>query len=158
MSISSSAAQELLLLILTDIMKRGCICFIMMAAILGGCAGVAEKEQALGPEATVEAFCRAVAAGDMEQAGMLCNTVSMKEYLDVWTATWAELAQKDSSALRIASGILSQSAFTLVKVEKESDRRIITYTLETEGHSKNRKAVVKKEEGEWRVESMTDVQ
>ena len=89
---------------------------------------------------------------------MLCDTVSMKEYLDVWTATWSELAHKDSSALRIASGILSQSAFTLVKVEKEGDRRTITFTLETEGHRKNRKAAVKKEEGEWRVESMTDVQ
>ncbi len=143
-------------------MKRGCkvIFFnvVLMAALLSGCGGAEQKEQVLGPEAVVEAFCRAVAAGDMEQAEMLCDTVSMKAYLEGWTETWSELMRKDSSALRIASGILSESSFAVTKVVKDGDRRIITYTLETGDKSKNRSAVVRKEEGEWRVESVTDAQ
>ena len=129
----------------------------MMVALLSGCKGTQQKGQVMGPEAVAEAFCRAVAAGDMEQAETLCDTVSMKGYLDAWKESWAELAKKDSSALRIAGDILSESAFTVVKVEKDADRRTITYTLEAEGRSKSRKAVLKKEEGEWRVESMTGV-
>lgn len=143
-------------------MKRGCefifLKILILAVLLSGCKDVKQGEQVLGPEAVVEAFCRAVAAGDMEQAGELCDTVSMKGYLDAWTETWAELAVKDSSALRIAAGILSESAFTVADVVKDGDRRIINYTLETGGKTKNRSAVVRKEEGEWRVESMTDAQ
>jgi hypothetical protein len=82
----------------------------------------------------------------------------MKGYLETWTETWSELTRKDSSALRIAAGILSESTFTVTNVVKDGDRRIITYTLETGDKSKERSAVVRKEEGEWRVESMTDVQ
>lgn len=143
-------------------MKRGCefifLKILILAVLLSGCKDVKQGEQVLGPEAVVEAFCRAVASGDMEQAEELCDTVSMKGYLDGWTETWAELAVKDSSALRIAAGILSESTFTVTDVVKDGDRRIINYTLETGGKTKNRSAVVRKEEGEWRVESMIDAQ
>ena len=143
-------------------MKTGCkfifLNLLIMVALFSGCRGTEEKGQVLGPEAVVEAFCRAVAAGDMEQAEMLCDTVSMKGYLEEWTETWSELTRKDSSALRIASGILSESSFTVTNVVKDGDRRVITYTLATGDKSKNRSAVVRKEEGEWRVESLTDVQ
>lgn len=143
-------------------MKRGCefvlLKILILTALLSGCRDVKQGEQVLGPEATVEAFCRAVAAGDMERAGELCDTVSMKGYLDAWTETWSELTEKDSSALRIAAGILSESTFTVTDVVKDGDRRIIKYTLETGDKSKNRSAVVRKEEGEWRVEGMTDAQ
>ena len=143
-------------------MKRGCefifLKILILAVLLSGCKDVKQGEQILGPEAVVETFCRAVASGDMEQAEELCDTVSMKGYLDAWTETWAELAVKDSSALRIAAGILSESTFTVTDVVKDGDRRIINYTLETGGKTKNRSAVVRKEEGEWRVESMTDAQ
>ena len=143
-------------------MMRGCkfilLEILMIAAMLSGCRGGEQVEQVLGPEAVIEAFCRAVASGDMEQAGELCDTVSMKGYLETWTETWSELTRKDSSALRIAAGILSESTFTVTNVVKDGDRRIITYTLETGDKGKSRSAVVRKEEGEWRVESMTDAQ
>ena len=143
-------------------MKTGCkfifLNLLMMVAVLGGCKGAEQKSRTMGPEAVAEAFCRAVSVGDMSQARTLCDTVSMRDYLDAWETSWSELAKKDSCALRIASGLLSESAFTVVKVEKEGDRRAVTYTLEADGQSKNRRAILKKEEGEWRVESMTDVQ
>ena len=63
-------------------MKR----FIILTAIvvLAGCRQGTEKEQAISPEQTVEAFCRAVASGDMSQAQSLCDTVAMEGYLQEW--------------------------------------------------------------------------
>lgn len=124
--------------------------------IMTACTDKKEKAAVLGPEETAEAFCRAVASGDMDRAYQLCDTVMMKGYLDAWTETCRSLEQKDSSALRIASDILSESVFTLVEVGKDGDRRSVTYRLESEGQSKTRKATLRKEEGKWKVESLTD--
>ena len=131
--------------------------FIIMALLLSGCAG-GDKKAIMSPEETVEAFCRAVAGGDMERAGELCDAEAMKAYLESWNSTWEQLEKKDSSALRIAAGILSEAEFSVDRSEKEGDRRTVTYTLKTEGQSKSRKAILKKEEGEWKVEGLTDVQ
>lgn len=138
-------------------MKRAIYIMIAVLPVLSGCRGE-RQEQVLGPEDTVEAFCRAMAAGDMDRAMELCDTVAMKGYLEGWTRTWNELAQEDSSALRIASGMLAEGEFTVVKTEKAGDDRMVTYTLETGGKSNTRRAIVRKEEGEWRVADMTDVQ
>lgn len=135
-------------------MKR----FIILTAIvvLAGCRQGTEKEQAISPEQTVEAFCRAVASGDMSQAQSLCDTVAMEGYLQEWTEKWATLERKDSSALKIASGILSNAGIKVQKTERDGDKRVIIYTLEVDGKTKTRSAVVRKEEGAWRVENITD--
>lgn len=117
-----------------------------------------QEESVLGPEDTVEAFCRAIAGGNMSQACQLCDTSAMKNYLDCWQEKWNELEAKDSSALRVAAGILSESLFSVEKTEKEGEKRVVTYTLESEGESKTCRAVLRKEEGEWRLEALTDVQ
>ena len=51
---------------------------ICMAA---GCGGSEEKKAAvqMGPEETVEAFCRTMAAGGFEDAMALCDTMTMKQ-------------------------------------------------------------------------------
>ena len=126
--------------------------------LLVGCGRGQEAEKVMGPEQTLEAFCRAVAAGDMGTAEGLCDAEAMKEYLDGWKSTWQDLEKKDSSALKIAAGMLSEVEFSVVKVEKKGDVRFITYTLASGEKSKTRQAVVSKEEGEWRVKGMTDVQ
>ena len=130
---------------------------VMAMLLLSGCAG-REKKAVMSPEETVEAFCRAVAGGDMVRAGELCDVDAMKSYLEAWNSTWEQLEKKDSSALRIAAGILSEAEFCLDRSEKEGDKRAVTYTLKTEGQSKSRKTILKKEEGEWKVEGVTDVQ
>ena len=132
--------------------------FIILALLLlSGCAG-GEKTALMSPEETVEAFCRAVTGGDMARAGELCDTEAMEVYLEAWNATWEQLEKKDSSALRIAAGILSEAEFSIDRSEKDGDKRTVTYTLKTEGQSKSRMAILKKEEGEWKVEGLTDVQ
>ena len=162
MSTSSSAAQESLSLILTDdsmfmnIILRYISAVGLAFCLLTSCNG--GKDAIMGPEDTVEAFCRAVAAGDMEAARSLCDGESMKEYLDGWVKIRGELALKDSSALNIAAGILSEADFLAVRSERRGNERFITYTLEADGKTKTRQAIVINEEGEWRVKNITDVQ
>ena len=121
-----------------------------------GCHRGTEKEQAMSPEQTVEAFCRTLASGEMTKARSLCDTGAMSSYLEDWADKWAELEKKDSSALRIASGILSEADICVLNTERDGEKRIVSYTIEVDGNIKTRRAVVRKEEGEWRVESITD--
>ena len=134
---------------------------IFIAALIGICTLMhgcrdAEEEKAMGPEAAVEAFCRAVAAGDFETAGGLCDTVSMKGYLDEWRKVWNDLQKEDSSALAIASSMLSGAEIEVIRTERNGEKRTVLYRIEAEGNSKTRTATVKNEEGEWKVEEISD--
>ena len=122
--------------------------------ILAGCGG--SNEKAMGPEETVEAFCRAVTAGQWNQAEALCDTLSMKEYLDSHKEAWETLQKEDSCTLAIAESILAETIMTVEQVSREDDRRSVSYTLTADGNSKMIKAILKKEEGAWRVERLTD--
>ena len=134
---------------------------IFIAALIGICTLMhgcrdAEVEKAMGPEAAVEAFCRAVAAGDFETADELCDTVSMKGYMDEWQKVWNDLQKEDSSALAIASSMLSGAEIEVIRTERNGDKRTVLYRIEAEGNSKTRTATVKNEEGEWKVEKISD--
>ena len=129
---------------------------VAVLVILTGCKG-AEKEKVMGPEQTVEAFCRAVTAGEWAEAEALCDTLNMKEYLDSYKEAWETLHKEDSCAMAIAKGILAGTVMSVEKVEKEDERRVVSYTLTADGNRKTRKATLRKEEGEWRVERISDV-
>lgn len=120
------------------------------------CGGRSSETGPSGPEETVEAFNRAITAGDFAAARSLCDTVSMKNYLDSYAEAWETICREDSSALAIASSILSGAVMKITEVRKEDDRRIVSYTLEADGHMKERSATVRKEGEEWKVESITD--
>ena len=125
---------------------------MVMAA---GCGGGEQKAQT-GPEAAVEAFCRAVAAGDFETACGLCDTVSMKGYMDEWRKVWNDLQKVDSCALTIASSMLSGAEIEVMKTERNGEKRTVLYRIESEGNSKTRTATLRNEEGEWKVEEISD--
>ena len=119
-----------------------------------GCIGSQSVE--MGPAEVVEAFNRAVTAGDFTKASELCDTVSMKDYLESYKEAWDVLCEEDSTVLSIASSILEKAVIDVEEVRKEGEQRVVIYSLEADGHSKTRKATVKKEEGAWRVEKITD--
>ena len=142
-------------------LKYTAIAGAVIAVVAFGLAAITGKDSAkkgeMGPEAVVEAFNRAVTAGDWSVAEGLCNTVSMKDYLESHQEAWETLQKEDSTALQIAASLLSGAVLKFGKVEKDEDGRAVHYTLEADGHRKERKAIVKKNgEGEWKIENITD--
>ena len=109
----------------------------------------------MGPAEVVEAFNKAITAGDFDQAGQLCDTLSMSDYLESYREAWITLQKEDSTALSIAGHILNNAVIEVEEVRKDGDSRIVIYSLAADGHNKSKKALVKKEEGAWRVKRIT---
>ena len=129
------------------------------AALLISVNGKTEGSGPIRPEEVTEAFCRAIASGDMKTACTLCDIISMKEYMDACRSTWEEAMKQDSTAAAIAKGIMDAMEFRTDDVSKDGNIRIVTYTIRTpEGQCKSKEARLRKEEGAWIVERITDRQ
>lgn len=135
-------------------MKRWIVCFAVVGMMAAGCGE--QKKVEMGPEETVEAFCRAVAGGDFETAMSLCDSLSMKEYVDGYVRTLDMLKQRDSSAAAIASAVVAEAEFIFEDTVKEGDSRHIFYRMSLDSREKKKLAILKKEEGAWKVETIID--
>ena len=133
--------------------------FLKISAVAAGLIclfGCGETSAELGPVETVEAFCKAVTVGQWEEAEALCDTETMGEYLDSHKEAWEELQKEDSNVVSIAQSIIAGTVLTVVNTHKEDDKRVVEYTLTADGNSKVRKATLRKEEGAWKVEKITN--
>ena len=135
----------------------GVLAILFFMAVGCGERNSGRTDVALGPEETVEAFYRAVAGNNLEKAMSLCDTAAMKGYIRQYAQAWDMMAEKDSGATAIAAASLANAEFTVVDMTREGDKRMVTYTIAT-GKDMNKKktAVVRKEEGVWKVEKITD--
>lgn len=131
---------------------------VMLLAAAGCGQRKAEKKAAvMGPEETVEAFCRTMAAGKFEEAMSLCDTETMKGYIERYAQAWNMMAKKDSGATAIAASSLADADIMVEDIVKDGDRRTITYAIAAgEGMEKKKAATVRKEDGVWKVEKITD--
>lgn len=114
------------------------------------------KAAMMGPEETAVEFCRAVAGGDFAGAAALCDTLTMKEYISSQEKAWSMLHKADSSAYRIAVGLLAEAEMTVEEVIREGDERHVFLTIVFEENRKDKQVILKKEEGEWKVTAITD--
>ena len=133
--------------------------FLKISAVAVGLTclfGCSEKSAELGPVETVEAFCKAITVGEWDKAETLCDTGSMGDYLDSHKEAWEELQKEDSNIVSIAQSIVAGTVLTVVDTYKEDDKRVVEYTLTADGNSKVRKATLRKEEGAWKVEKITN--
>ena len=127
---------------------------LAVAVAASGCGGEKKAER---PEAAVEAFYEAVAAGDWETAEAFCDGDAMESYVGEYRKVREGLQQGDANALDIASSILEDLEVKVDRTERTDEGRMVYYSLEVGEFSKERKAFVRKEEGEWRVMEITDV-
>lgn len=131
---------------------------VVVALLVGMVAlnGCGERSVEMGPVETVEAFFKAVTAGDWAEAEALCDTVSMTEYIESNKAAWSRLERENSGAMAVTKSLIAQTSISIEEVKREDEKRIVTYTLVIEGLSKTCEATLKKEEGAWRVEKIQD--
>lgn len=134
------------------------ICAVAAVALAFGCGQKDSQEQkALSPEETVQAFYKAVSCGDFEAAAELCDTVSMKDYLNTHRGSWERIVQTDSTVASIAGSLLSSAAISIADIARDGDRRQIRYSIDAAmGMKKDKIATVKKDNGVWKVERITD--
>ena len=124
---------------------------------LTGCRG-GQKSVEMGPVETVEAFCKAVSMGQWDDAEALCDSQSMKEYIESQKQIRAQFEKEDEDAMKVVRSIMENTTVTVDDMHKADDKRVVTYTLETDGLSKTKKATLRKEEGAWRVEAITEAE
>lgn len=143
------------MLLLNDMKIRNFIWIAAMMAV-AGCGRKGESVE-MGPAETVEAFFRELTSGDIGAAASLCDTLTMKDYISAYSEALNMQRDRDSSVAAIAAGMLKKAEIIIEDISKEGDRRVVTCTIDAgEGMKKRKTAVLKKEEGEWKVEKMTD--
>ena len=108
------------------------------------------------PEDTVMTFCAAVTTGDMNQIRELCDTLQMREYLNRLENIWSDIADEGEKVVEIAASLLKCMETSITHVEKLEDRRAVSFRLESEGMVKEKTAILRNEEGAWKIESLQD--
>ena len=134
-------------------MKEKIFIFAATVFIAVSC-GQKKNDGQLGPEETLEAFYKSLCAGDFSEAKTLCDTLNMSEYLGRFRTLWEK---SESSVSEIAADILSETGIETTDIEKSGDRRTVFYKLSaTVGPDKEKVAILRKEEGGWKIEAITD--
>ena len=131
---------------------RNILLLTAVAVVLTGCFQA--KAPSLGPGETLETFYTNLFAGDFDEAESLCDTLGMQEYIEVLRGAWE---QTDSSVMTIVPAILSETAVSITDIEKNGQERTVFYKLTaTDGSDKEKIATLRKEEGGWKIKSITD--
>ena len=132
-------------------MKRIAI-ILNIAALAAACSQ--SNGSTLGPEETLEAFHKALYAGEFDQAKEFCDTLGMDEYIDSFRKVWE---RSGTSITNIVSDIMSETEMKVTDTKKNGQGRTIFYELTFDGKIKRKTAGLKNEEGEWKVERITDI-
>lgn len=129
---------------------------ICISGLLMSCAGRDAEVKDMSPEEVAKSFIQAVAGGMFDEAWMMCDTVAMKDYIDMQKKAWAEVEKKDSNAFSIASKMLSEAGITIDDTIKEDGRRHVFCSIGLDDNTKGKLVILQKEEGEWKVTAIAD--
>lgn len=108
------------------------------------------------PEDILKEFMSAMKAGDFEKAYELCDTASMKEYLNEYMEIWEVKSLKDSTAFSSTVEILAGISVEIDKFEEKDGECLVHYTLQMDSNTRKCQAKMKKEEGEWKIAEITN--
>ena len=100
-------------------MKKRIIIMAIAAVFAAGCSQ--RSGAGLSPAETVEHFCTALASGDFAKAASLCGSGSADSCIGAYRTAWEKSEKNDSSAMKIAAGILSGMEVQVTDVRKEGD-------------------------------------
>jgi hypothetical protein len=125
---------------------------IMVTAILSGCSGSSKVE--MGPAETVQSFYEALWSGNITDAESYCDSLGMSGYVESYRTAW----EKNSDTISdIVTDILSETEIRITDTERNGQIRTVFYELAgTDGRKKEKAATLRKEEGEWKIEAITD--
>ena len=141
---------------------------IIMSFVLIACAIAAmlvPSEKDSGKETAVEEnkaeialenFIYALRDGDFETAFSLCDTTLMHDYLEAYKQIWEAKSQKDSASFAALTSKVGNIILHTTDLKELDGVCIIDYTLSMDEFTKQCSATVRKEEGEWKVATITN--
>ena len=135
-------------------MRDGKKIYIIAAIVLTaiGCSRNSSTE--LGPVETIEAFCNAIFSGDFDKAKGFCIDTGTDEYIARLQEEWTK---SDECIKAILPEILSEIEVKITDIVKNGQDRTIFYKLTTtDGQSKGKIAILRKEERAWKITAITD--
>ena len=125
-----------------------------MVLIAIGCSQNSSEE--LGPAETIEAFYKALFSGDFDKADGLCAETNTNEYVARLQEGWTK---SDECIKAILPEILSEYLVEVTDIVKDGQGRTIFYKMTTtDGQSKEKIAILRKEEGAWKIAEIKDKQ
>ncbi len=138
-------------------MKTRIIIMTVAAVVAAGCSQ--RSAAGLSPAETVEQFCAALSSGDFAKAESLCGNDASDSCIGAYRTAWEKAENADGSAMKIAAGIMAGVEVIVTDVRKEGEVRTVSYTLTAPGgQTKEKTATLEKEEGEWKIKTVTDRQ
>ena len=131
---------------------RNILLLTAVAGVLTGC--FQSRKNVPGAEETVKTFYESLYRGEFDKAEQLCDTLKMDGYISSFKDAWENA---DSTVCAIASDILSEMTLTVTDTQKDGQSRTIFYELSNTDYSNKEKvATLRKEEGAWKIEEITD--
>ena len=110
-----------------------------------------------GPAEIVESFTQAVAAGRFDEAAGQCSEEVAIDYVKAYEKAMSAEFKADSTATLIAARIMADVKVNVTEVSKGKGSRTVFYTIEDAyGDRKDKIAIVRKVEGEWKVTEIRD--
>ena len=132
-------------------MKR-IVIMIAAAWFFTSCSGGEKTDN--GASEALQAFYKTICSGKFAEAEALCHEQSMEGYINAFRSAWE---QKDSALVAIASDQLAEMTINITHQQANAQNTTIFYELHTaDGLSKEKVATLRKEEGEWKIEVITD--
>ena len=123
-----------------------------VAGVLTGC--FQSRKNVPGAEETVKTFYESLYRGEFDKAESMCNALGMEEYIGNVRNRWSEA---DSSVMTIVPAILSEISLEVTDIVKNGQERTVFYELTaTDGTSREKIAVLRNEEGAWKIKAITD--
>lgn len=132
------------------------ICTYRALLLVGAAIAAVSCGRGVTPVETVTEFNKAVTCGDFTRAAQCCDTIAMKDFLDSYRQAWETMVAEDSSVAAIAKHLVEGTTIHIESEGKCPEGRQVTYTLEADGRHKVRTAILKMEEGEWKIVQIAD--
>lgn len=115
------------------------------------------KKEGAEPADIVTGFHKALTSLEFEKASELCCTEEANEYVETFAKAHKEAVDNDSGATAIAVGMLCEAEMAVNDVERNKDTRTVSYTIgDGRGNTKEKIAVLKEVEGEWKIAEIKD--
>ena len=136
-------------------MKRLRYMFICTAALMAAACG--GKKSETEPADVVVMFHKSLTALEFEQASGLCCEGKAEEYVASFENAYKEAMAQDATAAEIAAGMLAGEEVLVGETARDKDIRTVFYTIgDGCGNTKEKIAVLKKVEREWKIAEIKD--